>query len=107
MFQLLSVIAFSNHVDRNVQNQRVRESSAFFTYTYLQSLELLRARNDIGACDSGIPLEYFEWERVIVDEIHECLLSVKDETQLDGWNEKNQRSRQELLGIAQKDVMKR
>ena len=44
---------------------------------------------------------------MIVDEIHENLLSVKDETQLDGWTEKNQRSGRELLGIAQKDVKKR
>ena len=27
----------------------------------------------------GIPLEYFEWERVFVDEIHECLCTSKDE----------------------------
>lgn len=27
----------------------------------------------------GIPLEYFEWERVVVDEIHECLCTSKDE----------------------------
>ena len=27
----------------------------------------------------GIPLEYFEYERVFVDEIHECLCTTKDE----------------------------
>ena len=27
----------------------------------------------------GIPLEYFEWERVFVDEIHEVLCTSKDE----------------------------
>ena len=89
------------------QNQRVREDSAFYTHTYLQSIQLLRERGDISPSTEGLPIEYFEWERVIVDEIHENLLSVKDETQLDGWTEKNQRSGRELLGIAQKDVKKR
>ena len=85
----------------------MREDSAFYTYTYLQSIQLLRDRDDVLPSEKGVPLEYFEYERVIVDEIHECLLSVKDETLLDGWNEKNQRSGRELLGIAQKDVKKR
>lgn len=29
--------------------------------------------------EKGIPLEYFEYERVFVDEIHECLCTTKDE----------------------------
>ncbi len=29
--------------------------------------------------DKCIPLEYFEWERVIVDEIHESLCTTKSE----------------------------
>ena len=43
---------------------------------------------------------------MIVDEIHECLVSEKAQLELD-WHEKNRRASRELLGIAQKDVTKR
>jgi hypothetical protein len=71
----------------------------------MQAIKMLRDKKVKGS-DKGIPLEFFEWERVIVDEVHECLVSEKDELELD-WNEKNRRASRELLGIAQKDVTKR
>jgi hypothetical protein len=29
--------------------------------------------------ETGVPLEFFEWERVVVDEIHESLCTTKSE----------------------------
>ncbi|KAG7339316.1 SNF2 family helicase [Nitzschia inconspicua] len=89
-----------------MKNQRKREHSAFFTFTYLQAIESIRQQN-FKPTDKGIPIEYFEWERVIVDEIHECLMAEKDYLELDWFKEKNRRASRELLGIAQKSVSKR
>lgn len=80
--------------------------SAFFTYSYLKAIELLRQK-EFKKSDKGVPLEYFEWERVVVDEVHECLCTDKDNLQLDYFKEKNRRASRELLGITQKDVKQR
>jgi hypothetical protein len=88
------------------KNQRKRELSAFFTYSYLNAIEGIR-KVDFKPSDRGVPLEYFEWERVVVDEIHECLMAEKDFLELDWFKEKNRRASRELLGIAQKSVSKR
>lgn len=65
----------------------------------------------------GIPIEYFEWERVFVDEIHECLCTTKDELSEAKKNnsddksgfhrEKNRRAGREFLGITTKDIAQR
>ena len=66
---------------------------------------------------SGIPLEFYEWERVFVDEIHECLCTTKDElseakknnsNDKSGFHkEKNRRAGREFLGITTKDIAQR
>ena len=73
--------------------------------------------NSIFAKFSGVPLEYFEWERVFVDEIHECLCTTKDELNeakkrssedKSGFHkEKNRRAGREFLGITTKDIARR
>jgi hypothetical protein len=88
------------------QKQRNRELSAFFTHAYLDSIQRLRLKT-FRPTDKGIPLEFFEWERVIVDEVHECLLSEKDSLELDWYKEKNRKASRELLGISQRDMAKR
>jgi hypothetical protein len=66
--------------------------------------------------EKGIPLEYFEWERVFIDEIHECLCTSKDELKeakaskdisSGFFKEKNRRAGREFLGITTKDISKR
>ena len=89
-----------------MKNQKLRELSAYFTYSYLENVNGLRTKN-FEKTDKGVPLEYFEWERIIVDEVHECLMSEKDYFQTEQFHEKNRRASRELLGITQKDVKQR
>lgn len=89
-----------------MKNQKLRDTSAYFTHSYLKSIQVLR-KKEFKRTDTGVPLEYFEWERIIVDEIHECLCTEKDNLQLDWFKEKNRRASRELLGITQKDVHQR
>ena len=67
-----------------------------------------------------MPLEFFEWQRIIVDEVHECLCTTKseidiakevakesDSTMSGFFKEKNRRAGRELLGITQRDTSRR
>lgn len=60
----------------NPRSQKRREESAYFTYVYHDYIHKLRAK-EFKPEEKGIPLEYFEWERVFVDEIHEILCTSK------------------------------
>ena len=53
----------------NVNNQKRRNASARYTHVYLSAVHKLRT---ISFDDEkeGVPLEYFDWERIVVDEIH-------------------------------------
>lgn len=53
----------------NPNNQKRRNASARYTHIYLSAVHALRTKNFTGS-KKGVPLEYFEWERIIVDEIH-------------------------------------
>ena len=68
--------------------------------------------------DKGVPLEYFCWERVIVDEIHESLCTSKGEMnaakeaakERDStgfFREKNRRAGREFMGITEKNLAER
>jgi SNF2-related domain len=113
----------------NGNNQKRRNQSAYFTHIYLSAIQSLREKtfrsNDV------VPLEYFSFERVFVDEIHESLCTTKGEMKLSmekertaksttkdskkqskkdteaTFKEKNRRAGRELLGITQKEVLKR
>lgn len=98
-------------------DQRSRNKSAHYTYVYATGIQNLRRRT-FESSEQGVPLEWFEWERVIVDEIHESLCTTKgelkfaeesaSENDLTGFfKEKNRRAGRELLGITEKDVTKR
>ena len=101
----------------NPRSQKRREESAYFTYVYHNYIEQLREKEFKGE-EKGIPLEYFEYERVIVDEIHEILCTSKDEMKdakeaskkdkdSGFFQEKNRRAGREFLGITTKDISKR
>ena len=83
----------------------------------MTSIRKLRAKQ-FKRKEKGIPLEYFEFERVIVDEIHEVLCTSKDEMKdakeaskkdkdSGFFQEKNRRAGREFLGITTKDVSRR
>ncbi|GKY91341.1 hypothetical protein MPSEU_000106300 [Mayamaea pseudoterrestris] len=62
----------------DANSQRRRDDSAYYTHIYSKAiLELRKKIYEID--DTGVPLEYFEWERVIVDEVHESLCTTKVE----------------------------
>lgn len=97
----------------NTNNQKRRNQSAYYTYVYLKAIKTLR-KKEFKQADKGIPLEYFEWERIFVDEIHESLCTTRQEiaiakendksTDRGFFKEKNRRAGRELLGITQKDL---
>lgn len=87
-------------------NQKRRTESAYYTHVYLSSVHALRDR-EFKPSDKGVPLEYFEWERIFVDEAHESLCTTRAEMNLDTdgiFKEKNRRAGRELLGLTQKDI---
>ena len=98
------------------KNQQRRNQSAYFTHLYTSAVEALR-KKDFRSKDC-VPLEYFEYDRVFVDEVHETLCTSKGEMKIAlekdkaskdsvPFREKNRRAGRELLGITQKDVSKR
>ena len=107
----------------NPRNQRRRDDSAFYTFIYSKAIDAIRELQ-FGNKHKGVPLEYFEWERVIVDEIHESLCTTKVEMDRSKakaeqenakgatgsstlFKERNRRAGRELLGITTKDITKR
>jgi hypothetical protein len=54
----------------NPLSQGRRDQAAYYTYIYTKAIQALREQS-FETTDTGVPLEYFEWERIIVDEIHE------------------------------------
>jgi hypothetical protein len=100
----------------NSTNQQNRNISAFFTHVYHEAIRKIRDEKTttIKKTDTGVPLEFFQWERVIVDEIHESLCTTKSEIdeakERDGkefFKERNRRAGREFLGITVKDILKR
>ena len=76
-------------------------------------------KKEFKPSERAVPLEYFEWERVLIDEIHESLCTTKVEMSMAKqreeqnpgnsgfFTEKNRRAGRELLGITQKDIRRR
>lgn len=68
----------------------------------------------IKSSTKGVPLEFFEFERVIIDECHETLCSskfdideAKEKDKANFFKEKNRRAGRELLGLTIKDPKRR
>ena len=100
----------------NPRSQRRREDSAYYTFVYSKAILALRSQK-FDQKETGVPVEYFEWERVIVDEIHESLCTTKVELERGNaakeelgsteFKERNRRAGREFLGITTKDIEKR
>ena len=96
--------------------QEDRDIAAFFTVRYAEAIAKLRAKS-FSASTKGVPLEWFEFERVIVDECHESLVLGEDDAERKGASafvqekamqrEKRKCAQRELLGIGQPDMSKR
>lgn len=99
-------------------NQANRNESAYYTHVYQAAIQKLRSnlRSEIHESKKGVPIEFFEWDRVFVDEVHESLCTTKTEIDMAKekakdkthfYKEKNRRAGRELLGICIKDPSKR
>lgn len=54
----------------NKGSQRARDAQAYYGHCYSEAVAELR-RNKFSPSERGVPIEYFTWERVIIDECHE------------------------------------
>ncbi|OEU08217.1 hypothetical protein FRACYDRAFT_212855 [Fragilariopsis cylindrus CCMP1102] len=92
------------------KSQSYRNASARYSYVYQNAINSIREKT-FSDNKKGVPLEYFEWERIFVDEVHECLVQAqkidKKKAVEDGtgfFQEKNRRASRELLGLMTKDI---
>ena len=94
--------------------QQRRDESAYYTFVfYGEAVRKLRLW-PFPETELGVPLVYYKFTRIIVDEIHESLCTSKGELKearqatqdasTGFFTEKNRRAGRELLGISQKDV---
>jgi hypothetical protein len=100
----------------NSSNQSNRNESAYYTHVYQEAIKKLRGqlKGSIKDNTKGVPLEFFEWERIFVDEVHESLCTTKSEIddarerdKDNFFKEKNRRAGRELLGICIKNPQER
>jgi hypothetical protein len=90
----------------NKGKQKYRDSQAYYGHCYAEAIFKLRQQN-FGRHERGVPLEYFTWERIVIDECHETLVTNKGyETQAE-FKETARRGAREFLGLAQINVQKR
>ena len=93
-------------------DQKNRDAAAFFTSSYEAATERLRAKT-FADSTMGVPLEYFRFERIIIDECHEaaCRPTAKKakgaEAKEFGLQQKRRMGTRELLGLAQPSLDKR
>ncbi|GMH56832.1 hypothetical protein TrLO_g11280 [Triparma laevis f. longispina] len=103
-----------------MMNQQKKDLTGFFTERYAEIISMLRSdavKDKVEEGDKGVPLEFFNWNRIIIDEIHESLCSTKEEIKdnnsekaeenLEAYAERNRGAARELLGVAQHDPNKR
>jgi len=90
----------------NKGNQKYRDNQAYYGYRYQDAISKLRQQH-FEAKEKGVPLEYFTWERIVIDECHETLVTNKGyETQAE-FKETARRGAREFLGLAQTNISKR
>ena len=90
----------------NKGNQKYRDNQAYYGHCYAEAICKLRQQK-FGPKERGVPLEYFTWERIVIDECHETLVTNKGyETQAE-FKETARRGAREFLGLAETNVLKR
>ena len=91
----------------NDGKQWVRDEQAYYGHRYSQAIKKLRQKK-FNASEKGVPLEYFTWERVIVDECHESLVTAnKQESEAKDFRHQARRGAREFLGVSHTDASSR
>ena len=71
---------------KSAARQEDRDVAALFTVRYSEALAKLRAMSFEGS-DKGVPIEWFTWERLIIDECHESLVLGQEDAERQAANE--------------------
>lgn len=93
----------------NNAKQKHRDEQAFYGHRYSEAIKKLRGKK-FKESDRGVPLEWFTWDRIVVDECHECLVSsAKQDTESRASDFKSQarRGAREFLGVGCTDASSR
>ena len=95
----------------NDSKQKHRDEQAFYGHRYSEAIKKLRGKK-FGASERGVPLEWFTWDRIVVDECHECLVSTsKQDTesskQTKDFKAQDRRGAREFLGVGCTDAKSR
>lgn len=90
----------------NKGNQKYRDQLAYYSHQYTSAITELR-RQSFSPQTQGVPIEYFTWERIIIDECHETLVSGKDENKIDNFGKSAKQGAREFLGVSQTIPSKR
>jgi hypothetical protein len=91
----------------NNGKQKNRDEQAYYGNCYSEAIMKLRKKT-FSASEKGVPLEYFTWERIVVDECHETLVTGKgQETDAADFKKSARMGAREFLGVAQTDITKR
>lgn len=90
-------------------NQKFRNISAYFTEHYKDAVEELREM-ELSNTLKGVPLEYFQWERLVFDECHEATcpgVGEIDEEDKKVTTHRGPLAAREIMGVATMDLKKR
>ena len=93
----------------NDAKQKHRDEQAFYGHRYSEAIKLLRQKK-FGASERGVPLEWFTWDRIVVDECHECLVSThkqEQESKASEFKGQARRGAREFLGVGCTDLSSR
>jgi len=90
----------------NRGSQKHRDSQAYYGHCYAEAICKLRQKK-FDRKDRGVPLEYYVWERIVVDECHETLVTNKGYKAQAEFKETARRGAREFLGLSQTNISKR
>ena len=89
----------------NKSTQQDRDNMAYYSDAYASAIEKIRCKS-FKSEEKGVPLEWFQWFRVVIDEAHEVLVTGKG-FKKDDFKDVARRGAREFLGVAQTDPKKR
>lgn len=91
----------------NNGKQKTRDEQAYYGHCYSEAIQNLRKKS-FAEAQRGVPLEYVTWERIVIDECHETLVtSSKQETGAADFRAQARRGAREFLGVSQTDTSSR
>ena len=92
-------------MNTGTKGQEKRNEAAFFTSQYRLAIRALRKRKDLKPSSKGVPLEYFEYERIILDECHEACCPGDLEGGGDEDDKQRKRSSSSKAPLAARELM--